>query len=754
MMKRILGFVLGIGSLCPVAAQQPVGEFTAYVNPFMGTKNLNNGLPGSTFPGVTVPFGFVQLSPDTNENPHTPASGYNYNDSTIVGFSHTHLNGTGVSELFDILLMPTVGPTQPVPGNSNNTASGYRSRYSHNKEKAYPGYYQVWLQDYDINVELTSTEHVGFHKYTFPSPKDANVVIDLNHTLNKHRRFGKCQVLSSQIKIIDDYTIEGYRMLTGWTKLRKVYFRIEFSKKIANTTLFDWNRELKNTSTINGTNVRGIINFQLAKNPELLVKVGLSTVSTENARINMETECPSWSFYTVMQKAENQWEKELGKIKVRASEEQKHIFYTCLYHCFIQPNNIADVNGEYPDTDYSIQTSPDKQQYSTFSLWDTFRAVHPLYTLLQKERVASFTNSLIRHYETYGYLPIWSLWGQETYCMIGNHAIPTIVDAILKGIHGIDIEKVYEAVKKTSLENHLNSPANIWEKYKYMPEDIQTQSVSITLERAFDDWCVAQLANFLNKKEDYEQFMSKSYYYRNLYDHDTGFFRPKDQCGNWLPLDPLKHGKNDGHPFTEGNAWQYLWFVPHNIKDLISLMGGKATFNKKLDTFFHLEDSVSKMIPGFIGQYSHSNEPSHHVAHLYNYSGQSWKTQQYVSKIMNELYSNTPEGYCGNDDCGQMSAWYVFNAMGFYPVNPANGIYIIGSPVLEEAVIQLSANRAFIIRAKNASATNKYIQSIRLNNVKYNKTYITHEVINNGGVLEFEMGDTPCLTSIKVIPPD
>lgn len=753
MMKSILCFVLVIGSLYSVAAQQPVGEFAVYVNPFMGTKNQSNGLPGSTFPGVTVPFGFVQLSPDTNENPHTPASGYNYDDNTIVGFSHTHLSGTGVSELFDVLLMPTVGETKPFPG-SSNLQSGYRSCYSHDKEKAYPGYYQVWLHDYDINVELTSTEHVGFHKYTFPSTKDANVVIDLNHTLNKHRTFGKCQILSSQIRIVDDYTIEGYRILTGWAKLRKVYFRIEFSQKIEKTTLFDWKRKLNKASIINGTNVCGIINFQLTKNPELLVKVGLSAVSTENARMNMEKECPHWSFETTVQKAQDKWEKELGKIKIQAAEEHKHIFYTCLYHCLIHPNNIADVNGEYPDTNYSIRTSPDKQQYSTFSLWDTFRATHPLYTLLQEDRIAFFVNSLIRHYETYGYLPIWPLWGQETYCMIGNHAIPIIVDAILKGIKGIAIEKAYEAIKKTSLENHLNSPADIWETYKYMPEDIQTQSVSITLERAYDDWCVAQLANFLNKKEDYEQFMAKSHYYRNLYDHDTGFFRPKDQYGNWLPLDPLKHGKNDGHPFTEGNAWQYLWFVPHNINDLISLMGGKATFNKKLDTFFHLEDSVSKMIPGFIGQYSHSNEPSHHVAHLYNYSGQPWKTQQYVSKIMTELYSNTPEGYCGNDDCGQMSAWYVFNAMGFYPVNPASGVYVIGTPILEESVIQLSANKTFIIRAKNTSATNKYIQSVRLNNVKYNKAYITHETIKNGGVLEFEMGDTPCLTALEVIPPD
>lgn len=752
-MKRILFFILGVWAFYFVKAQQPVRRFTTYVNPFIGTRNQNNGLSGSTFPGATVPFGLVQLSPDTKDNPHIPASGYDYNDSTIVGFSHTHLSGTGVSELFDILLMPTVGEAKSLPGNSNIPKSGYRSRYSHDKEEAYPGYYQVWLQDYDINVELTSTEHVGFHRYTFSKRKDTHVVIDLNHTLNKQRTFGKCQILSSQIRVMNDSTLEGYRVLTGWAKLRRVYFRIEFSRKMTDIVLFDWNRKLDKSSIINGTNVRGIIDFDLSKNPELLVKVSLSTVSSKNARINMEVECPDWSFETIMQKAQDKWEKELGKIKIQASEEQKHIFYTCLYHCFIHPNNIADVNGEYPDANYSIQTSPDKQYYSTFSLWDTFRAVHPLYTLLQKERTKSFISSFIRHYETYGYLPIWSFWGQETYCMIGNHAIPVIVDAILKGIGSVDIEKAYEAIRNSSLGNHLNSPADIWERYKYMPEDIQTQSVSITLERAYDDWCVAQLANYLNKKEDYERFMARSYYYRNLYDFRTGFFRAKNKYGNWLASHPLKHGKNDGHPFTEGNAWQYLWFVPHNINDLMILMGGKDNFNKKLDEFFHLEDSTSRTIPGFIGQYSHSNEPSHHIAYLYNYSEQPWKTQQYVSRIMNELYSNTPEGYCGNDDCGQMGAWYVFSAMGFYPVNPANGIYVIGSPLLQEAVMQLSENKFFIVRTKNVSANNIYIQSVNLNNQRYDKTYITHEIINNGGILEFEMGDTPCSTGIKVIPP-
>jgi predicted alpha-1,2-mannosidase len=452
--------------------------------------------------------------------------------------------------------------------------------------------------------------------------------------------------------------------------------------------------------------------------------------------------------------ADKEWEKELGKLKVEGTEQQKQIFYTALYHALIQPNTISDVNNEYMTTDFSIEKTDGSIRYSTFSLWDTYRAAHPLYTLIQEERTVDFLKSLIAHYETYGYLPIWHLWGQENYCMIGNHSIPVIVDAIMKGCKGIDIEKAYEAVKNSSLINHPNSPFDVWEKYGYMPENIQTQSVSITLEMAFNDWCVAQLANKLGKEDDYRRFITRSQYYRNLYNSTTHFFQSKDDKGNWIePFDPFRYGSNGGYPFTEGNAWQYYWYVPHDITDLVSLTGGDKAFVKKLDEFFtnDYREELNDNASGFIGQYAHGNEPSHHVAYLYNYAGEPWKTQKYVNQIMTELYNTNSAGYAGNDDCGEMSVWYVFSAMGFYPVNPANGVYVIGSPLLQKAEIKLGSGKTFTILAPKKSAKDIYIQSVSLNGRKYEKTYITHSDIFSGGVLEFKMGSNPSKWGVNVV---
>jgi len=706
-----------------------------------------NSLSGSNFPGTTTPFAFVQLSPDTRDAPDDPASGYDYNDKTIVGFSHTHLSGTGVADLFDVLLMPTTGELKLNPGNAKNSHSGYRSTYSHQQESAWPGYYQVMLQDYGINAELTSASHTGMHRYTFPASRQSHIVIDMDHSLDKKRGYWQCRIIGAEIKVVNNHTIEGYRIITGWARLRKVYFHAEFSKAFDSVVMANGNQKPHATTLLNGSALKAALNFSTTDQEQVLVKVAISSVSIDNARMNMTAEIPDWDFNKVSQQSADEWEKELGKIRIEGTPEQKQIFYTGLYHAFTQPNNTADVNGDYQATDMTIKNAPDKVQYSTFSLWDTYRAAHPLYTLIQPEKTAGFINSMLRQYDTYGYLPIWQLWNDENYCMIGNHAIPVITDAILKGVPGIDVEKAYNAVIASSSIDHPGSPFSAWEKYGYIPEDIESQSVSITVEMAYDDWCVAQLAKKLGKTADYERFIKRSSFYKNLYNPKTGFFQAKTMDGKWLtPFDPLNYGGNGGSPYTEANAWQYSWYVPQNVPDLISLMGGNKSFTAKLDTFFTLANKpgdVNGNASGFIGQYAHGNEPSHHIAYLYDYAGQPWKTQYYVSKVLNELYNNSSSGYAGNEDCGQMSAWYIFSAMGFYPVNPANGVYAIGSPILKSASIALSNGKSFNVSVINSGRENKYIQSVLLNGKPYNKVYITQDEIMAGGMLQFTMGRKP-----------
>ncbi|TWI94814.1 putative alpha-1,2-mannosidase [Mucilaginibacter frigoritolerans] len=732
-----------------VSAQSiPPVKLVNYVKPFIGTSAVDTtSLSGSNFPGPTTPFAFVQLSPDTRDAPDDPASGYDYNDKTIVGFSHTHLSGTGVADLFDVLLMPTTGEVKLNPGNAKISRSGYRSAFSHGQETARPGYYQVMLQDYGINAELTSASHTGMHRYTFPASTQSHIVIDMDHSLDKKRGYWECRIIAGEIKVINNHTIEGYRIITGWARLRKVYFHAEFSKPFDSVVMANGKQKPYATTLLNGTALKAALNFSTTDHEQVTVKVALSSVSIENAKQNMMAEIPGWDFDKISSQNADEWEKELSKIIIEGTQEQKEIFYTGLYHAFTQPNNIADINGDYQATDMTIRNAPDKVQYSTFSLWDTYRAAHPLYTLIQPEKTAGFINTMIRQYETYGYLPIWQLWGDENYCMIGNHAIPVITDAILKGIPGIDVEKAYQAVKASSTTDHPGSPFTAWEKYGYIPEDIESQSVSITVEMAYDDWCVAQLAKKLGKTADYERFIKRSAFYKNLYNAKTGFFQARNKDGNWLtPFDPLSYGGNGGSPYTEANAWQYSWYVPQNIPDLIKLMGGDRSFTAKLDTFFTLANKpgdINGNASGFIGQYAHGNEPSHHIAYLYDYAGQPWKTQYYVSKVLNELYNNSSSGYAGNEDCGQMSAWYIFSSMGFYPVNPANGIYAIGSPILKSASMTLSNDKIFSMSVKNIGKQNIYIQSVKLNGKLYNKTYITQDDIMNGSNLEFTMGAKP-----------
>ena len=730
-MKKLL---LSVCAFSLTLATLQAGEITKYVNPFIGTGAIDGGLSGNNYPGATSPFGMIQLSPDTSEAPNWgDASGYDYNRNTIFGFSHTRLSGTGASDLIDITLMPT---------SSGRTSSAF----THDEEKARPGYYQVMLKDENINAELTTTQRNGIHRYQYPAGKDAEIILDMDHSADKGS-WGR-RIINSQIRILNDHAVEGYRIITGWAKLRKIYFYMEFSSPILTSTLRDGGRVHENTAVINGTNLHGCFRFGQLNGKPLTCKVALSSVSMENARQNMEQEAPHWDFDRYVAAADADWEKQLGEIEVKGTEVQKEIFYTALYHTMIQPNTMSDVNGEYMAADYTTRkVANNETHYTTFSLWDTFRASHPLYTLLEPERVTDFVKSMIRQYEYYGYLPIWQLWGQDNYCMIGNHSIPVITDAILKGIPGIDMEKAYEAVYNSSVTSHPNSPFEVWEKYGFMPENIQTQSVSITLEQAFDDWCVAQLAAKLNKDADYQRFHKRSEYYRNLFHPKTKFFQSKNDKGEWIePFDPYQYGGNGGHPFTEGNAWQYFWYVPHNIQALMELTGGTKAFEQKLDTFFtstYKSEQMNHNASGFVGQYAHGNEPSHHVAYLYNFAGQPWKTQKYVSHILNTLYNNTSSGYAGNDDCGQMSAWYVFSAMGFYPVNPADGRYIIGSPLLDECTLKLAGNKEFRIRTIRKSPEDIYIQSVTLNGKKHKDFFITHQDIMNGGTMVFKMGKKP-----------
>ena len=729
MNKRIISNLTLVSLL---AASAFAGDYTKYVNPFIGTGPIEGGLSGNNYPGATVPFGMVQLSPDTHEAPDWfNASGYDHNDSRIYGFSHTRLSGTGACDLIDILLMPT-------------TSDKRVSAFSHEREKAQPGYYKVHLDDENIDAELTATQRTGIHRYTFPSGSSRNLWLDLDHSAQKgswDRR-----IINSQIKQIGPNTIEGYRVITGWAKLRKIYFVAEFSEPIKDLTLFDGDErryETGDSKVINGKALRSLISFGNGDKP-VTVRVGISPVSLENAKENLLAEAPDMNFDKYVAEADKAWDERLGKIEVKGDPEKMTTFYTALYHTMIQPNLFSDVNGEWITPDYSVAKVPaGENQYTTFSLWDTYRAAHPLYTIIEPEVTKDFVNSMLRHYDYYGYLPIWHLWGQDNYCMIGNHAIPVVVDAVEKGIPGIDRAKAWEAVKNSSTQSHPNSPFSVWEKHGYMPEDVQTQSVSITLEMAYDDWCAAQLARMAGDAEAERRFTERSQYFRNLYNPANGFFAPKNEKGEWMePFDPLKYGANGGNPFTEGNAWQYFWYVPHDVEGLIELTGGKKAFEKKLDTFFTLtETSGAKNdnISGLIGQYAHGNEPSHHVAYLYNYAGRPDKTARLVNYIMNSLYNNNFNGYAGNDDCGEMSAWYVFSALGFYPVNPASGEYNIGTPLFDEAIIHLPSGKDFRITADRKKPKAVNVKKMKLNDKAHKAYTISHSDLINGGELHFDL---------------
>lgn len=739
-MKRTTLFLL---VLCAVLGGKAT-DYTKYVNPFIGTQTDDTGaLSGSTFPGPTMPQGMVQLAPETEQYvTWDPCCGYDYNRDSIFGFTHTHLSGTGCTDLIDISLMPTTKKVTP-----QMLSKGiFALPYSHDREAATAGYYMVdLLGGEDIRVELSATVHAGIHRYTFPEGKDQTVILDLDRMTYRGDAYytGRraYQIIQSQIRVIDEKTIEGFRVLTGWAKLRKVYFRAEFSRPIANRIMMDGSRSVGKSDVINGRTLRAALSFDAAQGKDLMVKVAISAVDNDGARKNMKAEAQSWDFGYYTKAAHDAWEKELATIDIEGTDDQKTIFYTGLYHVLMQPNTMSDVDGRYMDTNFEIKQMPAGQAYhSTFSLWDTFRAAHPLYTLLYPEVAAQFVRDMILHHDTYGYLPIWDLWGQDNYCMIGNHAIPVLADAILSELPGIDVERAYKAMVESSTRTHLNSPFEIWEEYGYMPQNKQNVSVSITMEQAFDDWCVAAVAKKLGRTKDYERFIKRSEFYRNLFNPATGFFQPKDDKGNWIePFDPLSY---ENPCFVEGNAWQYMWFVPHNPQGLIDLFGGVKPFIKKLNENFTLTETSGEIngnASAFIGQYAHGNEPSHHTVYLYNFAGQPWRTQELVEQVRSSFYNPTPCGYAGNDDCGQMSAWYIFSSLGFYPFNAGSAEYVIGTPLFQKAVLHMPNGKDLVINAPRKSDKAIYVKSVKLNGKKITDWKLTHQQLMEGGTLDFTM---------------
>ena len=717
-------------------------DYTKYVNPFIGT-----GEHGHTFPGATMPFGMVQLSPDTRIDNWDGSSGYHYSDNEIFGFSHTHLSGTGIPDYCDILVTPRLD------GNSSRT-------FSHANEKAEAGYYSVKM-DNGISAEMTATRRVGLHRYTFPEAKFVNLDFNLKW---------RDKVLDSSVKIVGKNRIEGFRRSSSWAKDQIVFFVAEFSEPFVGTAIVegvDITEQSERIKEAKGTNLTAMLRFDNSDKKPILVKVGISPVSIEGARKNLNAELPHWNFEKVRQDAKTAWNKELSQIEI-TDDNQENLtkFYTALYHTKIQPNIFQDVNGDYLGLDKKVHNSPKDTYYTIFSLWDTFRAAHPLYTIIDEKRTVDFINTFIRQYEQGGRLPVWELAGNETDTMIGYHAVSVIADAMAKGIKGFDYEKAFEASKHSAELNHFGLEA--YKKRGYISMEDENESVSKTLEYAYNDYCIAVMASHLllsnealristidsgkskilaNKTEklskDYSNYLKRAQYYKNLFDAETGFMRPR-QNGGWVS--PFKPNEVTFH-FTEGNSWVYSFFVPHDVNGLIDLYGGKEKFAKKLDELFSTSDKLEGReqpdITGLIGQYAHGNEPSHHIPYLFNYVGQPHKTQSYVRKIMDEFYKNAPDGLIGNEDCGQMSAWFILSSLGFYQVNPGREFYDIGTPLFKEAKINLESGKSFFIKVSNISPSNIYVESVKLNGISQKSTQFAHRDLMKGGTLEFEMTDKP-----------
>ncbi len=724
-------------------SEKPSAQLTDYVNPFVGTA-----AHGHTFPGATVPFGMVQLSPDTHTEGWDWCSGYHDSDSSIIGFSHTHLSGTGRGELLDVLLMPTIGPVQFNPGTREDPDGGYRSRFSHTKEVARPGYYKVYLEDYGVDAQLTVSKRVGFHKYTFQKQGVQNLVIDLAHSLKSD------SIPEGYIKVINDSTVVGSRKSRGWGEgdelywvEHEVFFAARLSRPFKKVVFFnDGNvSELERDASASGGSVKLNLVFDEKEDSQLLVKVGISSVDIAGAINNLDSEIPHWDFARTRREANAEWKKMLETFLVEDDDTAaKETFYTAVYHACIAPFTASDVDGRYMGFDRKIHQAEGFTMMTGLSLWDTFRAANPLYTLIDTALVTDIIQSMLAQYDQYGLLPVWPLCNSETNCMIGYHAVPVIVDAYLKGIRGFDAEKAYQAMKKSAMQDDFD--IQYLKRYNYIPRDLApTISVARTLEYAFDDYCIALMAKELGKTEDYNYFKKRSESFMNLVDPETGFMRGRDSNGMFRPdFDPW-NAVNATSDFIEGNSWQYSWFVPHDIPALIEGMGGRQRFIERLDSLFmvssELDENTPMDVSGLIGQYAHGNEPSHHVAYLYALAGEPRKTQERIHQICTELYSNRPDGLCGNEDMGQMSAWYVFSAMGFYPVNPAGGEYVIGKPMFEKMEVQLPNGINLIIQAKGLSEDKRYVHRQTLNGQALQGVIINHSQLMEGGLLEFEMGE-------------
>jgi predicted alpha-1,2-mannosidase len=717
-------------------------DFTKYVDPFIGT-----GGHGHTFPGPTLPFGMVQLSPDTRLHGWDGCSGYHYSDKKIYGFSHTHLSGTGCSDYGDILLMPTTGKVKW----SNKK---YSSCFKKENEKAKVGYYSVFLDKPKVKVELTATTRTGLHKYTFPKSSSANIIIDLTH---------RDRVKQGEVNIVGNNEINGMRLSTEWANNQYVYFVVQFSKPFKKAVIAKADVAEINSTHDTGCLLKAAATFETTEGEVIYAKVGISAVSVEGARANLNAEQPAFDFEKTVADAAAAWNKELGKIDAESKDEKLlRTFYTALYHAMTPPNIYNDVDGKYRGRDLQIHETKNFNYYTVFSLWDTYRALHPLLTLIDRKRTGDFVNTFVTEYEQNGLLPVWELSSCETFCMIGYHSVPVIADAYLKGITSFDANKAFEAMKHSAAQSksELNSykrPGPFldeisffryavgwddYQKFGYIKNGLVRESVSKTLEFAFDDWTIAQMAKKLGKTDDYNTYIKRAQNYKNVFDTETGFMRPRDDKF-MSPFDPYKVD----HNYTEGNAWQYSFYVPQDISGWMKLLGGKEKLAEKLDSLFTTTSKLTGHkqpdISGLIGQYAHGNEPSHQIAYEYDYAGQAWKTQAMARRIMSEMYHAEPDGLSGNEDCGQMSAWYVFSALGFYPVCPGSDHYAIGSPVLDKATIHFENGKSFTVTAGNNQKENVYISSAKMNGTNYTKSYVKYDDLLNGGELNFEMSAQP-----------
>lgn len=731
-----------LGGVSDAAGADPIDA----VDPFIGT-----GGTGHCYPGATTPHGMVQLSPDTRDTGWDACGGYQHDDDTILGFSHTHISGTGVEELGDVLLMPTVGPVQIEPGPEASPELGYRSQFSHDTEVASPGYYAVTLDDDDIRVEVTASPRVGVLRITYPKGGDANLVIDLNHGLDRRRRYGMPEtLLDASLRVVDERTVVGSRISSGWADLQEVHFVMEFSEPVVGFGMYDavlgklvdGLRARKGSYSATKADVRGYVRFAPPPGQPVVVRVGLSSVSIEGARRNLREEVNHWDFDRVRREAVDAWRQVLNRIEIEAPAPLQTIFYTALYHLHLAPTLLSDVDGQYLGVDHRPAVAKEGY-YTTLSLWDTFRAVKPLYTLLEPELTAAIANSMLDHHDRQGYLPMWTAWGNETHAMLGNHAIPILTEAILKGIEGVDSQRAWEAVRQTSRTDHHASPFSLLEEHGYFPNGLVPWSVSQTVEVAYDDACAAKLARHVGDDDQAEHLEKRSLSYRKLFDAETSVMRPRLPSGKWVnPFSPdsIEHGS----AYKEGNALQYSWFVPHDVAGLAELFGGREAMADRLDWFFRTaptrQTEVSD-VTGFLGHYAHGNEVSHHAAYLFNRVGRPDRTQELVYEIRRRFYSDRPDGLAGNEDCGQLSAWYVFSALGFYPIDPCSLTYDIGVPAFERAVVRLPKGKRLVIVADGVSNGYRRVKRVTFNGRPVADWRLSHADLIAGGELRFFMAD-------------